>query len=76
MLLASIFDRMHGDELIPIIAIVAGCAVGAIAIIASAWRKARETSALSELKRDLIAQGRPTDEIERICNAGVPKNCG
>ncbi len=76
MLLASVFDHVQSHDLIPIVAIGGGCLVAIVSSLAYAWRKSREVGAMTELKRDLIAQGRPTDEIERICNAGVSKKCG
>jgi hypothetical protein len=70
----SFWERLTGDELIPIIAIAGGCLVGVIAIIAHQVRRIRESADLAALKRDLVAQGRPTEEIERICNAGLKKS--
>lgn len=72
--IASFLDRLSSHDLVPILAIGGGLLIAALSIVVCAWRRVRETAALAELKRDLIAQGRPTEEIERICNAGLKKD--
>lgn len=69
------FEAIRSEHWIPIIAIAGGCLVAIVGAISVAWRKVHETSALADLKRDLVAQGRSTEEIERICNAGSNKKC-
>jgi hypothetical protein len=48
-----------------------GIICGIVSIIAKNWRKARIAEAEARLKESLIAQGRPTAEIERIINASA-----
>lgn len=48
-----------------------GIICGIVSVIAKEWRKARVAEAEARLKETMIAQGRPTDEIERVINASA-----
>lgn len=66
----SIMDREVIPLLIPIIAIVCGCTVAAIGIIAHNWRRARKAELDASLKAEMLRRGMSVDEIERVLKAG------
>lgn len=69
MFQTHILDRLTGDELIPIVAILSTFAFLIVYAIANNWRKARVKELEIALKRELISQGRTAEEIERIVQA-------
>ena len=50
----------------PQIAIIVGCLIPIVGIIASYWYKAQKVRAEHDLKRMLVERGMSADEIERI----------
>lgn len=68
----SIAEAIHRDP-IPIFGIVFGCTAGSIiavsVMISKAWRSVRQTEYETELKMQLLDQGKSADEIERIVRA-------
>ena len=50
--------------------IVAGCSVGATAIITEAWRKVRQSEDQNALKQSMLDRGMSADEIATVINAG------
>ena len=69
MFQTHILDRLTGDELIPIVAILSTFAFLIVYAIANNWRKARVKELEIAFKRELISQGRTAEEIERIVQA-------
>lgn len=69
---------INATNIIPVIAIGGGLAVGAIGIIAGSIARAHKTKAQEETRRELaayVAEGSITpDDAERILNAGG-KSC-
>ena len=53
----------------PQIAIIMGCLIPIVSIIASYWFKAQKERSTNELKRTLVDRGMSADEIERIIAA-------
>ena len=53
----------------PQIAIIMGCLIPIVSIIASFWYKAQKVRSEHELKRTLVDRGLSVDEIERIIAA-------
>ncbi len=53
----------------PQIAIIMGCLIPIVSIIASFWYKAQKVRSEHELKRKLVDRGLSVDEIERIIAA-------
>ena len=50
----------------PFIVPVAGCAVGAVAIIAGIWFEAQQRRNKAEQRMAMLARGLPIAEIERL----------
>ncbi len=59
---------------IEIIVPLAGCLVGAIAIVAVIWAKSIKDQRIIELKRSMVEQGMSAEEIERVIQAGENPN--
>ena len=53
----------------PQIAIIMGCLIPIVSVIASYWYKAQKVRSEYELKRTLVDRGMSADEIERIIAA-------
>lgn len=62
-------ETVHMLFQMPNIIFVVGGIVALVAIIAENWRKAHVANQEVSLKRDLVAQGRSPDDIERILQA-------
>ncbi len=60
----------------PQIAIIMGCLIPIVGIIASFWYKAQKVRSEHQLKRTLIERGASADEIERILAAGAERRPG
>ena len=60
----------------PQLAIIMGCLIPIIAIIASFWYKAVKVRAENDLKRSMVDRGMSPDEIERIIAAQTSDHCG
>ena len=54
----------------PQIAIIMGCLIAIVGIVASYWYKAQKVLSANVLKRTLVERGLSADEIERIIAAG------
>ncbi|MGD0445496.1 MAG: DUF6249 domain-containing protein [Edaphobacter sp.] len=54
----------------PFVVPVAGCAVGAIAIISGIWFEAQQRRNKAEQRMAMIARGMPVAEIERLLGTG------
>jgi hypothetical protein len=54
----------------PFIVPVAGCAVGAIAIVSGIWFEAQQRRNKAEQRMAMIARGVPTAEIEKLLGSG------
>jgi len=54
----------------PFIVPVAGCAVGAVAIISGIWFESQKRAIKSQERMTMIARGTPIDEIEKLLGAG------
>jgi hypothetical protein len=54
----------------PFVVAVAGCMVGAVAIISGIWFEAEKRRLKSEQRMAMIARGVPIAEIERVLGAG------
>ena len=59
-------DVLHSIFGMPQIAIIMGCLIPIVSIIASFWCKAQNVRSEHELKRSLVDRGLSVDEIERI----------
>lgn len=66
MLAEQFWHKMFG---MPQIAIIMGCLIPMVGIIASYWYKAQKLRSEHELKRTLAERGISADEIERIIAA-------
>ncbi len=60
----------------PQIAIIMGCLIPIVSIIASYWYKAQKVRSEHQLKRTLIERGASAAEIERILAAGSKQGSG
>ena len=62
----------------PQIAVIMGCLIPIVSVIASAWYKAQKVRSEHELKRTLVERGLSVDEIERIIAASAkePRDSG
>jgi hypothetical protein len=58
-----------GESIIPVIAILGGFLVAAIGIVASTWRKHRQTEMEIALKHEMLNRGMSAEEIERVIKA-------
>lgn len=54
----------------PQIAIIMGCLIPIVSVIANYWFKAQKTQSENVLKRTLVERGLSASEIERIMAAG------
>ena len=54
----------------PFVVPVAGCAVGAVAIISGIWFEAQQRRNKAEQRMAMIARGMPVAEIERLLGTG------
>ena len=54
----------------PQIAVIMGCLIPIVGIIASSWFKAQKMRSANELKRTLVDRGLSAADIERIMAAG------
>ncbi len=72
--MTDFLNKLTGDELIPIVAILSTFLFLIVYAIASNWRKARIAEIDAALKRDLIGQGRSAEEIDRIIGSGKKKD--
>jgi hypothetical protein len=68
--MSELLSRLEPGHIIPIVAIVGGILWGIVSSLAMAWTKIRKAELQATLKRELIAQGRSADEVERILAAG------
>jgi len=68
MLAESVWARMFE---MPQIAIVMGCLVPVVGVIALAWYHAQKVRSDHELKRTLVDRGMSAEEIERIIAASA-----
>ena len=53
------------------IAIVFGCAIPIVAIVAYYWHESVKIRSANALKRKMIERGMSVEEIERVLNAGA-----
>ncbi len=53
----------------PQIAVIMGCLIPIVGVIASAWYKAQKVRSDNQLKRTLVDRGLSADDIERIISA-------
>jgi hypothetical protein len=49
--------------------------VGVISLILNAWRGNRESERVAILKQQMLDKGMTADEIVRVMEAGLTKNC-
>jgi hypothetical protein len=54
------------------LAVVLGCAIPIVYILASAWVKVERARTSAQLKRRMIDRGMSADEIDRVLRAGPP----
>jgi hypothetical protein len=54
----------------PFVVPVAGCAVGAVAIVSGIWFEAQQRRNKAEQRMAMIARGVPTAEIEKLLGSG------
>ena len=66
MLADSIWEMVFD---MPQIAVIMGCLVPIVGIIASCWYKAQRARSENELKRSMVERGMSADEIERVMAA-------
>ncbi len=75
----ALAELVQKDTIIPFVAIVMGCTIAIVSIIASAMRRASQTKARERTRSEVaayIAEGSMTaEEGERLLNAG-PKDSG
>ena len=53
----------------PQIAVIMGCLIPIVGIIASFWYKAQRARSENELKRSMVERGMSVEEIERVIGA-------
>ncbi len=53
----------------PQIAVIMGCLIPIVGVIASAWYKAQKVRSDNQLKQTLVDRGLSADDIERIISA-------
>jgi hypothetical protein len=58
---------------IPVLAIILGCGIGAIAVIGHYVTDAYKARSLNQLKRHMLEQGMSPEDIERVIRAGAAK---
>ena len=61
---------MNNFAFSPFIVPVAGCAVGAVAIVSGIWFEAQQRRNKAEQRMAMIARGVPIPEIERLLGSG------
>lgn len=66
MLASSIWDQALD---MPQIAIIMGCLVPIVGLIASHWYKAQKVRSENDLKRSMVERGMTVEEIERVVAA-------
>ncbi len=75
------FSGINSSDFVPIVAIIAGCAVGAVAIIGGMLAAVSQRKQIERSRREIaayIAEGSMTpEEGERLLNAGanLTKKC-
>lgn len=71
----AVMRLVEKDTIIPVLAIVMGCLIAIIGVIASAFRRTSETKARERTRSEVaayIAEGSMTaEEGERLLNAGA-----
>jgi hypothetical protein len=62
--------------IIPIVAIISGCGIGAVAMVASFWYKLRVKQWEMSLKHSMLERGMSAEEIKTVLKASVnDRNC-
>ena len=56
------------------LAVVFGCSIPIIAIIAGSWFSIEKMKSNNALKRDMIGRGMSAEEIQAVLSAEAPKN--
>lgn len=70
MLMVVDFERIV-PLLIPLVAIVGGLVVGAIAVVSAHMAKMRQAELEAMLKQDMLNRGMSPDQIRQVLEAGV-----
>ena len=63
-------SRLNSGDVVSLVGVVITGIVIVAGVVALQWRKYHEAEMMTDLKRDLAAQGKSTEEIERILKAG------
>lgn len=73
--MSDVISSMTGPQLIGLVAVTGGLILGLVVsvtgIVVPFMTAARQTEAVCQLKRDLVAAGYSADDIERIVKAGA-----
>jgi hypothetical protein len=69
--MTEFFDKFSGGQMLGLVAIVGGLLVGATAIVAGAWQKARRAEVAAALKHDMLNRGMSAEEIRTVLDAGT-----
>ncbi len=64
--MSELLSRFNSGELIGLVSILGGLALGAFVIAIHYWHKVHQT----DLKRELVARGMSADEIKTVLEAG------
>lgn len=71
--MSDLLDKLQGGQVLGFVAIVGGIVYLIADTVARSWSRVRRVEAETALKRELLASGRTTDEIERIVKATTGK---
>lgn len=66
MLASSIWDQVFN---MPQIAVIMGCLIPIVGLIAGFWYKAQQVRSENELKRSMVERGMTVEEIERVMSS-------
>lgn len=67
--MTEIFTAHNAALLVPLTAIIGGCLMGLVAVVALQWRRVRVAEIEPALKQQMIERGMAPGEIEQVLRA-------
>jgi hypothetical protein len=74
--MSEILNKLSGEELIPIVAIIAGIVCAIVAILSRQWRRLRVAEMEAGLKQQMLEKGMSAAEIAQVLRASSQRDCG
>jgi hypothetical protein len=68
--MAEVLSRFTSGELIALVSVAGGLAIGMVTIIAVYWHKIRKAEIDSRLKMNMLDRGMSVEEMEAVLDAG------